>query len=505
MSFASGVKARRLAAEPWLVMPVVAVVLLAGWWFLRPGDDGDAGASSAAATGEQTARLVEATMGSQAQTLTATGTIAAAETADLSFSSAGTVTAVNVEAGDVVIAGQVLASIEPVDLDAAVAEAEADVADAEAKLDDDTDAGASDAQLAADEANLQSAEDRLAAAEEDREGADLVADFDGTVASVDLTVGEQLGSSGGGGTSMTGSGSGSGMSSSSLGSSSQDAGMGSGQTTTTAQIQVVSTGRYTVELGFDSTDVANLAEGQSASVVRSTSTSSTSGAGGFGGGGFPGGGFGNGGFPGGGGQGFQLGGPSGSSAGAGSGAGAGEGTDEESDAGTSADPSADPSAGTTIGDAVTGEVIEVGKVASATSGVATYPVTVTFEDTSGGFNVGAAVSVTITYAEGDEALLVPAMAVTTEDDVSTVQVSVDGELETREVTVGDTVDNMTAITSGLDEGDQVALSFGRMGGGGGGEIPGGDGSTAGFPGADGSEVPAMPDGGEVPQISETGQ
>ena len=131
-----------------------------------------------------------------ARTVSADGTIAAAQTDDLSFASAGTVTAVNVKAGQTVKAGDVLATIDSAELQSAVADAESSVADAQAKLSDDEDAGASDAQIEADKSSLTSAQDKLASAQSDLDGAKLVATFDGTVAAVNISVGEQLGSSG---------------------------------------------------------------------------------------------------------------------------------------------------------------------------------------------------------------------------------------------------------------------------------------------------------------------
>ena len=73
-------------------------------------------------------------------------------------------------------------------------------------------AGATSAQVAADQANLQSAQDGLTSSQQALAGASLVATFDGTVSQVNVTVGEQLGSSGNGGTALTGSGTGSGQS-----------------------------------------------------------------------------------------------------------------------------------------------------------------------------------------------------------------------------------------------------------------------------------------------------
>ena len=139
---------RRLAAKPCVVMPLVAVLGLGGWCALRSRQHrGRRGRGRSRPGGRRD-------VGPMTLTLSAEGTIAPAETDDLSFATAGTVTAVNVAAGDTVAAGQVLASIDSAELAPAVAEAEAAVADAEAKLADDEDAGASDAQLAADESSL---------------------------------------------------------------------------------------------------------------------------------------------------------------------------------------------------------------------------------------------------------------------------------------------------------------------------------------------------------------
>ncbi|MGN6696356.1 MAG: biotin/lipoyl-binding protein, partial [Aquihabitans sp.] len=124
--------------KPWVVMPLVALLALGGWFAFRPDDDASADQQAA------TQQTVDATVGTMAKTVSADGTLAAADTEDLSFASAGTVTAVNVKAGDQVKAGDVLAEIDSAELQADVSAAEATVADAEAKLADDEDAGASD-------------------------------------------------------------------------------------------------------------------------------------------------------------------------------------------------------------------------------------------------------------------------------------------------------------------------------------------------------------------------
>jgi membrane fusion protein, macrolide-specific efflux system len=434
---------RRKVIQPWVIMPLVALVALGGWIALRPEPDAQAQAATA-----PTAQLVAATTGSMAETVSAEGTVAAAKTDDLSFSSAGKVTAVKVAAGDNVKAGDVLATIDSAELAAAVTEADATVADAEASLSDDTAAGASDAQLTADQSTLDSARDKLDTANEALAGASLVATFDGTVAAVNISVGEELASGGTGGTGTTGSGSGSGQSSSTLGSGSgtgngSQANAAAADTASPAQIQVISKGVYTVDLSFDATDVAHLAAGQTATVAVTTSTASSNG--------FPGGGFRRG-FPG----------------------ATGNGQTATPAAGSGATTTTTAPAATTDG-GVTGFVTEVGKVADASSGVATYPVTVAFSDTTGDFNPGATASVVITYAQKANVVQVPTRAITATNGASTVTLSTDGKeggkTETRTVTTGLASGGMTEITSGLKAGEQVVITFGARFGAGAGATP----------------------------------
>ena len=176
---------------------------LVGWLLLRPDD-------SSSATVTTTKELVTVTRGPLISTISADGTTEFAQTDELSFTSSGTVTAVNVAAGDKVTAGQVLATMDSASLEAAVSSAESDLASAEATLSDAQSSGASSAQIDADASRVQTATDALTDAQEALAGATLVATFDGTVASVNVTVGEQLGSNGAGGTNPTGSSTGSG-------------------------------------------------------------------------------------------------------------------------------------------------------------------------------------------------------------------------------------------------------------------------------------------------------
>jgi len=392
-----------------LTVAAVVVAALGVWWFaLR--SDGSAG-SAAVSTENQ---LVTATRADLANTVSAVGTVAAAQTDNLSFTQAGTVTAVNVAAGDTVKAGQVLATIDSAALQANVASAESTLANAQAKLSDDQGSGASAAQLAADQTSIQTATDTLTNAQNALAGSQLVSSIDGTVASVTLTVGEQLGSGGSGATSGTGPNSGTGRSSSQLGSNNNALGGNGSNSSSSSQIQVVTNGQFTVSLPVSSNDIAGVNDGASATLtVTSSGANRAGGFGPFGGGGFLG----------------------------------------RAQAGASSSAS--------TGATTKGKVTNVSKVATTSSGVAQYPVTVSFTDTSGNFYIGATVSGAIATQVIPNVIQVPARAVTTNNGVSTVVVATkgkaDGPTEVRTVQTGATANGMVQITSGLKEGEQVLV------------------------------------------------
>src|SRR5262245_44858027 len=100
---------------------IVLVIGLGVWWFAIRDDS-----SSAAITTTTTKELVTATRGPLTESISAEGTVAAAQTDDLSFGASGTVTAVNVAAGDKVTTGQVLATIDSASLQSDVDQAASD-------------------------------------------------------------------------------------------------------------------------------------------------------------------------------------------------------------------------------------------------------------------------------------------------------------------------------------------------------------------------------------------
>jgi macrolide-specific efflux system membrane fusion protein len=154
-----------------------AVVVAAGgvtsWLVLRP---------EAAAT---TPVVVPVTVGAQRQTVSASGTVAPAQRADLNFAVDGEVTEVLVAPGDQVAAGQELAEVDDTLLTAQLAAAESELDAAQDRAED------ADGDAAADAAVL-SAESAVAAAQDAVDQATLTATIAGTVAAVDLAVGDRV-------------------------------------------------------------------------------------------------------------------------------------------------------------------------------------------------------------------------------------------------------------------------------------------------------------------------
>lgn len=395
---------RTLARKPFVVMPAVAVVAFGGWYAAMGRDSGSGG------TELPTEQIVAATVGTIAKTVTAQGVVAAADSDDLNFASSGTVTAVNVKAGQTVASGDVLATLDSPALRQAVADAQARLANAKATLADDKASGASSSRLSADASNVQSAQDALDQANTNLAGATLKAPYAAKVVSVGVTVGEKLGSNGQGATNPTGSDSGTGRSDNNLG------GGGGGNT---AAVALISLNTYTVSLGFDANDIADIAENQAAKIALTTGNANNN-RGGF----------------------FRLGNP----------------FQANNTTATTAAPAASTSA------TAAGTVASVSDVADASSGVASYPVEVDFNDASGSFNVGANVQVDITISEIKDAVQVPMLAVQSDGSSSYVTVrDGNGKDTKRTVTTGETSGSMIQITQGLREGENVVVQLPTFG------------------------------------------
>ncbi len=159
-----------------------------------------------------TTQVVPVTTGTIQQTVASSGTIQPASQANLNFAVSGTVTAVNVKAGQTVTSGQVLATVSTTALSEEVSAAQAQLSSANARLAADQASGAATTQIDSDQAAVTSAESSLSNAQTALSDASLTSTLSGTVASVSLTVGQQVtgtGSGGNGSAASSASGSGS--------------------------------------------------------------------------------------------------------------------------------------------------------------------------------------------------------------------------------------------------------------------------------------------------------
>jgi multidrug efflux pump subunit AcrA (membrane-fusion protein) len=206
--------------------------------------------------------VVKVTTGTIKQTVATSGTLEPASEADLNFGVSGTVTGVDVHAGQVVTAGQVVATVGTTALTSDVEAAEASLSAAEARESSDEADGGSTTEIDSDEASVTSAESSLTTAQTDLADASLTSTMSGTVASVDLTVGQAVTGTGSGG-----GGSGAGGSD---GASADDAAAAS--TSSTGQVVVIGTNSYIVNTTVDDTDIGQVAEGDQATVTATGST-----------------------------------------------------------------------------------------------------------------------------------------------------------------------------------------------------------------------------------------
>ena len=258
-----------LAAEPpslwrryrWPIVGVVVVLIAAAVGLTLWLTSG----SSTAPGLTVTTVTATATTGTIQQTVASSGTLEPASQSDENFAVSGTVTAVDVKAGQTVTAGQVLATVDTTALSEDVNAAEAQVTAAEDKLSSDESSGAAASSVDSDEASVTSAESSLATAQTNLNDASLTSTIAGTVASVDLTTGQQVTGtgSGSGGTGATGSTGATGTSARhwlSTGSSSS------------GQIVVIGTDSYIVNTTVDDTEIGEIAVGDQVDITPSGDT-----------------------------------------------------------------------------------------------------------------------------------------------------------------------------------------------------------------------------------------
>ena len=233
-----------------VVVLVAAAIGLSLW--LTSGAATPAGLSVSTVT-------VSATTGTIQQTVTSSGTIQPASQANENFAVSGTVNAVDVKAGQTVTAGQVLATVDTSALTQQRNAAQEQLTAANDRLAGDEASGASTSQIDSDEASVTSAESSLSTAQTNLDDASLTSTIAGTVASVNLTVGQQI----------TGTGSGGGAGAGTGNSSSTGSGSGSGQ------IVVIGTDSYIVNTTVDDTQIGQIADGDQVDITLGSNGSTS--------------------------------------------------------------------------------------------------------------------------------------------------------------------------------------------------------------------------------------
>jgi len=228
-----------------IIAAVIALVIVGG------GGAWAATRSSSSSTAAPT--LVSATSSTIRDSVSASGTIAPAQRADLSFAVSGTVTSLPVAAGDQVKAGAILATIDSASLQSAVTSAQANVTATQDQLTAQQGASSSAVQIASTQAQLVDVQGKLTDAQTALTAASMTSPIAGTVAQVNIAVGDKLGS-----TASTSAGSGGAASSSSSGSSSSSS---------TAQIVVISTTAWMVQASVGSADLPRIKKDMQAEIT----------------------------------------------------------------------------------------------------------------------------------------------------------------------------------------------------------------------------------------------
>jgi multidrug efflux pump subunit AcrA (membrane-fusion protein) len=372
----------RLTRRRVIVTAVIVVVVAGGgvaaWAATRPAN---------AAT--PTISFATVTPTTLRQTLSSSGTIEPAQQSDLNFAVSGQVTAVHVVQGQHVTAGQALATVNSASLAANVAEAQATLSSDQSRLSSDGTANATSTQINADQAAVNADQNQLDQARTALAEATLTSPIDGTVASVDLTVGQQVsGGSGSSGSGSSGGGQGSGQSGGQGGTGgSSSSGSSSSGSAASNQVVVISDGTYVVNGTVDDTEVGQVKVGDQAVITPDGATTQ-----------------------------------------------------------------------------VFGTVSSVAVLASSSSSVPSYPVTIGVTGTQSGLHPGASATVQIIVKQLSNVLAVPTVALHFQNGKTTVTRETGGKQVATTVTTGMTANGQTQVLSGLSNGDQVVVPVTRRAG-----------------------------------------
>lgn len=197
---------RTVPARLVLLAAMTALILSAAC--KKDGDAAAGGASEADSTAQEAAGNVtlpvvgqEVRQGDLVLSVVTTGQVRSDGVANLKSETTGSITAVHIRPGATVTRGQVLVTIDPRELDLAVAQAEAALEDSRLKLLDNIvgDSIVSGKPVTGERlrsaeirAGLDRAQADLAKAKLQRERATITAPFDGTVDQVRVSIGERL-------------------------------------------------------------------------------------------------------------------------------------------------------------------------------------------------------------------------------------------------------------------------------------------------------------------------
>jgi macrolide-specific efflux system membrane fusion protein len=107
----------------------------------------------------------------------------------------------------------------------------------------------------------------------------------------------------------------------------------------------------------------------------------------------------------------------------------------------------------------TGKVLGIDTTGTVSSGVTSYPATIALDSENDKILPNMSVSANIITSVKDNVLLVPAGAVTTRGTQSIVYTKKNGQIQSVDVTIGDSDGTNTEITSGLSEGDSVLVGY----------------------------------------------
>ena len=390
-------KVFKFLKNPWAIALIATVVIGGGYFIYK------ATTKSKSATTYKTAQVAKGTL---TVSVSGTGNVAVSNSSSVSPSISGEVSSLAVKVGDQVKAGQTLFKIINNDLDISVSKAyvtylqakqslesaktqllEAQNARSDLDSDDVSDniAPATDAQKAASdqkvtavqlsvqaaEVNVDSTHAQYGQAKETAAERTVKAPIDGTVTTVSVTNGDQLGSSGG---SSNSSGTSSSSSSSSTSSST------SSGSSSSAAIVIDDLSSLKASVSVNEVDATSVQTGQKVSMTF------------------------------------------------------------------------DAIDGLTL----TGKVEQISTVGTNSSGVVTYPATISFDSIDSKVKPEMSLTAVITTDVKQDVLMIANSAVKTQTDGSHyVQIMENGKPKTQTVEIGRSNDSDTEITSGLKEGDTV--------------------------------------------------